>query len=135
MLIVDGYNIINARRSGGDMDSYSLADARDRLLSDLMEVDEVKIYPVSARKGIGLDELKNKLTGDAASEVRQILEESARKKLINLINSSLGQLELYWSALKSPPSLFHSRFSRLNNAFNELQKNSIEDAKELFELL
>ena len=37
MLIVDGYNIINARRSGGDMDSYSLADARDRLLSDLMD--------------------------------------------------------------------------------------------------
>ena len=104
-----------------------------KLLSDLMEVDEVKIYPVSARKGTGLEELKAKLTGDAASEVRQILEESARKKLINLINSSLGQLELYWSALKSPPSLFHSRFSRLNNAFNELQKNSIEDAKELEE--
>ena len=36
MLIVDGYNIINARRSGG-MDSYSLADAREKLLSDLMD--------------------------------------------------------------------------------------------------
>ena len=37
MLIVDGYNIINARRSGGGMDSYSLADAREKLLSDLMD--------------------------------------------------------------------------------------------------
>lgn len=37
MLIVDGYNIINARRSGGSMDSYSLADAREKLLSDLMD--------------------------------------------------------------------------------------------------
>ena len=36
ILIVDGYNIINARRSGG-MDSYSLADAREKLLSDLMD--------------------------------------------------------------------------------------------------
>ena len=36
MLIVDGYNIINARRSGG-MDSYSLADAREKLISDLMD--------------------------------------------------------------------------------------------------
>ena len=39
MLIVDGYNIINARRSGG-MDSYSLADAREKLISELMD------YPV-----------------------------------------------------------------------------------------
>jgi len=36
MLIVDGYNIINARRSGS-MDSYSLAEARDRLLSELVD--------------------------------------------------------------------------------------------------
>ena len=36
MLIVDGYNIINARRSSG-MDSYTLADAREKLLSDLMD--------------------------------------------------------------------------------------------------
>ena len=37
VLIVDGYNIINARRGGGGMDSYSLADARERLVSDLMD--------------------------------------------------------------------------------------------------
>ena len=37
ILIVDGYNIINARRGGGGMDSYSLADARERLVSDLMD--------------------------------------------------------------------------------------------------
>ena len=38
VLIVDGYNIIHARKSGGEaMNSYSLADARERLLSDLMD--------------------------------------------------------------------------------------------------
>ena len=37
ILIVDGYNIINARRGGGGMDSYSLADAREKLVSDLMD--------------------------------------------------------------------------------------------------
>ena len=36
LLIVDGYNVINARRSG-DMDSYSLADAREKLANDLMD--------------------------------------------------------------------------------------------------
>ena len=36
VLIVDGYNVINARRSGS-MDSYSLAEARDRLLSELVD--------------------------------------------------------------------------------------------------
>ena len=37
LLIVDGYNIINARRSSGAMDSYSLADAREKLVGDLMD--------------------------------------------------------------------------------------------------
>lgn len=37
LLIVDGYNVINARRSGGAMDSYSLADAREKLVGDLMD--------------------------------------------------------------------------------------------------
>ena len=37
LLIVDGYNVINARRSGGTMDSYSLADAREKLVGDLMD--------------------------------------------------------------------------------------------------
>ena len=36
LLIVDGYNVINARRSGA-MDSYSLADAREKLVGDLMD--------------------------------------------------------------------------------------------------
>ena len=37
MLIVDGYNIINARRDGAPGGPASLADARDRLLSELMD--------------------------------------------------------------------------------------------------
>lgn len=101
------------------------------LLCTLMEVDNVHIYPVSAKKNIGLEELKEKLTGDAASEVQQILEESSRRKLINIVNSSLGQLELYWTALKMPLSQFHSRFSRMNAAFNEIQAAGLEDAKQL----
>ena len=36
ILIVDGYNVINARRGGG-MDGASLADARERLLDELMD--------------------------------------------------------------------------------------------------
>ena len=37
VLIVDGYNIINARRSGRSLKGYNLADAREELLSDLMD--------------------------------------------------------------------------------------------------
>lgn len=102
-----------------------------KLLCTLMEVDSVHIYPVSAKKNIGLEELKEKLTGDAASEVQQILEESSRRKLINIVTSSLGQLELYWTALKMPLSQFHSRFSRMNAAFNEIQAHGLEDAAQL----
>ena len=37
MLIVDGYNVINARRDAPDERPGSLADAREKLLSDLMD--------------------------------------------------------------------------------------------------
>ena len=37
LLIVDGYNVINARRDGGQMDSGSLADAREKLIGELMD--------------------------------------------------------------------------------------------------
>ena len=37
ILIVDGYNIINARRSGPGLSSEALAGERDRLLSELMD--------------------------------------------------------------------------------------------------
>ena len=37
MLIVDGYNIINACRGGARMNADSLAEARDRLLSELVD--------------------------------------------------------------------------------------------------
>ena len=38
LLIVDGYNVINARRDGSPgMSAGSLGDARDRLLSELMD--------------------------------------------------------------------------------------------------
>ena len=37
LLIVDGYNIINARRGAAGMSADSLADARDRLASELMD--------------------------------------------------------------------------------------------------
>ena len=37
VLIVDGYNVINAGRSGVGWSSYSLADAREKLISELMD--------------------------------------------------------------------------------------------------
>lgn len=37
ILIVDGYNVINARRGSEGMSADSLAEARDRLISELMD--------------------------------------------------------------------------------------------------
>lgn len=101
------------------------------LLSSLMKTNEVRIYPVSAKKHIGLNELKEVLTVDAVSQVQQILEESSRRKLIRILTAALGELDLYWTALKMPQSQFHSRFSRMNVAFSDIQASGQEDAKKL----
>lgn len=109
----------------------SYLDYCRKLLCSLMEVDNVTLFPVSARHGQGVEALRQVILGDCAAAVMQILEESTQRKLKNIITSALGQLELYWTALKMPISRFHNRFSRMETTFNQIQERGNKDAASL----
>ncbi|MHC1724323.1 MAG: dynamin family protein [Aminipila sp.] len=86
-----------------------------KLLCSLMEVEDVMLFPVSAKYGNGLEELKNKIQNDCKTSVKEILEDSVAMKLKDIISSAISRLDLYWNALKMP-------IGRLDNRFNEMKK-------------
>ncbi len=98
-----------------------------RLLCSLLDVQEVQMFPVSARSGTGLTALRESIEKDCRESVREILDASARKKLYDIIGRAVSQLNLYWKALNMVPSSFDERFAAMEESFAE-QRTSAEEA-------
>lgn len=92
------------------------------LLANLMETDKdkIKIYPVSAKTGEGIDQLRDMFLDDCNENVLEILEESARMKLIDIIKVALVQLDLYWSSMVMPVGRLEVRINKMNAAITEI---------------
>lgn len=95
-----------------------------KLLCSLMEVDDVMLFPVSAKYGNGLDSLKDKIQGDCKTSVKEILEDSVAMKLKDIINSAMSRLDLYWNALKMPVGRLDNRFNEMKKCLAEIEENS-----------
>lgn len=102
-----------------------------KLLCSLMDVEDVMIFPVSARYGTGLDELKNKIQSDCKTSVKEILEESVAMKLKDIISSAMSRLDLYWNALKMPIGRLDNRFNLMKKCLAELEEKSKDIALQL----
>lgn len=96
------------------------------LLCQLMGVDDVTMFPVSAKKGTGIEELKTAIHKDCQTEIREILEESSRMKLIDVINDTIVHLDLYWKALNMPMKDLTERFDKLNSYLKDLKSSARE---------
>lgn len=94
-----------------DLDAY--LKYIEKLLKELMNVKEITLYPVSSKTGEGLEELKNAILRDCDTSIREIMEESTKKKLIDSISEALNQLDFYWKAM-------NMSYSQLDEKFNEI---------------
>ena len=95
-----------------------------KFIADLMEVEDVMMFPVSAKKNIGVAELKDAIVKDCAAQRQTILEESAKLKLHDIVLSALSQITLYRSALSMPADEFDKRFSEMKTFFAEIQQET-----------
>lgn len=102
-----------------------------RLLCSLMAVENVMLFPVSAKYGTGLEELKTKIQSDCKTLVKEILEDSVAMKLKDIIGSAMSRLDLYWNALKMPIGRLDSRFNQMKECLAELEKDSKEIISQL----
>lgn len=101
----------------GDLEAYTEYCAG--LLSEIMETSAIKLMPVSAKTGEGVEALKSTILRDLSTSIREIMQESTRKKLIDIIGSALKELQFYRSAMSMPYEELDENFAELSNFMND----------------
>lgn len=94
------------------------------LIKKLMEVDEIQLFTVSAKKGIGIEELKAAIKHDCETTVREIIEQSAGLKMKDIGASALSQIMLYRTTLQMTQKQFEFTFDELEKTFSELREDA-----------
>lgn len=108
--------------SGDELEQY--LSYCNSLLTAILGSEEVNLIPISARHKIGIDNLKEKILYDLRKASTEILAESARMKLIDLINTAVSKIKLYTVLLELPAVKLSAKYDRLKAYSEELaQKN------------
>lgn len=101
-----------------DLEAY-LAYCR-KFIAGLMEVDDIMMFPVSAKMNIGLEDLKEAILEDLSTETSKILEESTKLKLHDIVISALAQITFYRNALQMTGVEFDQKFEEMKNFFEQI---------------
>lgn len=101
-----------------------------RLIAKLMEVDEIQLFAVSARKQTGLTELEEAVEQDCRQKAADIIQASVRLKLRDIVKSALNQITLYRTALNMTGEEFEEKFGKMNQAFAEIQEEAAQFGRE-----
>ncbi len=96
------------------------------LLKKLLETDQVRIFPVSALKGHGIQAFSSFLTQDIQSKKKEIIEHSVHRKLSELVASSLSQITLYRKAFNLPIGILGRRLKQMEQTIAATRGKSEE---------
>ena len=127
------YFAVNKTDTVSEADLSAYVDYCRMILSQLLGTEEIKIFPVSAKEGTGIEELKTAVLTDCRNNAEQILEESAEKKLKEIITQSLRQLDFYWKAMNMPFEELDERFAAVQKTIHEI-KETAAGRNAIFEL-
>lgn len=67
----------------------------EKFIAEIMEVNKVMLFPVSAKTGQGIEELKETVLAELSADTGNILRESAGLKLQDIVRSALAEVTLY----------------------------------------
>ncbi len=101
-----------------DLDAY--LTYCEKFIAQIMEKDHVMLFPVSAKTGKGIEELKQAILKDLSKDTGRILCESAELKLHDIVMSALAQVTLYRNALSMTGSEFDKKFEEIKVFFRQL---------------
>lgn len=105
-----------------DLEAY-LAYCR-RFIAGLMEVDDIMMFPVSAKEDIGVDDLKEAILEDLSTESSKILEESTKLKLHDIVVSALSQVTFYRNAMQMTHVEFDRKFEEIKAFFDQIHNET-----------
>lgn len=108
---------------GAELNSYM--EYCRGFISGLMEVENVTLFPVSAKDDRGIDRLKKAVTDDLLRESSHILEESASKKLHDIVMSALSQVTFYRNALSMTHGEFDAKFKEMQEFFDAIHVEAV----------
>ncbi len=100
------------------------------LLGAILDSEDVNIVPVSAKNKIGIIELKKVVQNDIKVASREILQNSAKMKLIDLIKQALSKIRLYSKLLEIPAAKLSIRYSKFQEFCEKLAVKNSQIANE-----
>ena len=81
---------------------------------------------MSARFKTGIACLKETLAAECMGRIKQILQDSAKLKLKDIIISALSQIELYWKALLMPPLILKENLTAMKATLVQFRQKAQE---------
>ena len=123
------------------VDEEELAEYMDycsALICRIMDLEgddakALKLVPVSARKGTGVQELTEMIRTDLLVKGPEIMERSVGLKLLQILNQTRSQIASYREVLKMAPNVFNRRFGEMKQLMKEQRRQvqQLEDRKYL----
>lgn len=115
------YFVVNKIDTIDEEDLAEYLEYCSRLLCTIMEVEPgseaagaIRLLPVSAKKNIGIDELKKMIRDDLLQSAAEIMQQSAANKLLEILKDTRAQISSYREVLRMAPNVFRSRFDRMH---------------------
>ncbi len=127
------YFAVNKTDTVGADDLKAYIDYCDSLICQLTGAENIKLFPVSAKTGEGIEELKNAILADSKEIATQIMEESGKKKLKDIIRQTTSQLRFYWKAMNMRLEDLDDKFVQIRE-FIDSQKEYARSQKFGFEV-
>jgi len=105
-----------------DLKAY--LDYCEKFIAEIMEVDKVMLFPVSAKTGQGIEELKEAVLTELSADTGNILRESAGLKLQDIVRSALAEVTLYRKALSMTGAEFDEKFAEIKEFFKKIHQET-----------
>ncbi len=83
------------------------------------EAESIKLIPISAKKGIGIERLSEMIEKDLSQKTKEILEQSVSLKVLDILRDTKTQIRSYREVLKMAPNVFNSRFKEIHKYLEE----------------
>ena len=86
--------------------------------------ETAEMFPVSAKTGEGVEELKDAIIKDLRLKPQEIMEESTAMKLVDLIDDAIEQLNFYWKAMNMEYGELDVRFEEIEKTLGSIKKRA-----------
>ena len=87
------------------------------------EAEAIKLIPISAKKGTGIEHLTEVIREDLVHKAADIMEQSVSHKMLEILKNTKTQIRSYREVLKMAPNVFNSRFKEIHAYLEDKQKH------------